>query len=156
MAKARGCWGLLLCGTLACSTAPSAYSGSTETGGSANVIGSPPGSEAYVEGSAYWQGEYLCCARGDELGCCEGQETECYEYGGIYRDCIREGEEYEGKVMCGHCCGELRRLGPMAIRDDSGNCQINAPLSLGVCAACGNGICGPGENSCTCPEDCPQ
>jgi len=24
-----------------------------------------------------------------------------------------------------------------------------------ICADCGNGICGPGENTCNCPEDCP-
>jgi len=37
--------------------------------------------------------------------------------------------------------------------DDGGGCMtVNCPCF--VCAKCGNGVCGPGENKCNCSEDC--
>lgn len=118
---------------------------------------------SYEEGQAYDQGVYRCCAKGEGTGCCEGYETGmCFEYGGLYRDCIPQGEEYEGKVICAHCCAGLERAEAMIVTDEdwteagypAGCGPSDAPPSMGICVDCGDGRCGAGENICICPEDC--
>ncbi len=111
----------------------------------------------------YDQGVYHCCAKGQGTSCCEGYEQGmCFEYGGIYGDCIEQGEEYEAKVICARCCDGLERAEEMVVTDDDWTEQgylvgcgpSGAPPSIGICVDCNDGLCGPGENVCICPEDC--
>lgn len=137
-------------GAVACGAAMwAAACGSTETG-SAELPGE------------YDDGVYHCCAEGDGTACCEGYEPGmCFEYGGIYGVCGQPGEEREAKVICGLCCPGLTMVS-QAIETTAAfstfpeGCGPGpAPFSLLVCVACGDGVCGDGENPCRCPEDCP-
>lgn len=105
-------------------------------------------------GGRYSQGVYSCCAKGEGLACCPreslpdpsiGRTATCFAYGGTRHDCAGPGETFDGKDICSICCPGLMRLA---------SCDPNAPISVFVCAACGDGTCGPGEGKCNCPEDC--
>jgi hypothetical protein len=108
----------------------------------------------------YSDGPYDCCAQGDGTECCADAEPGmCFEYGGIYGDCVPDGSEIEGKVLCGFCCsGDARE--PMVETAETfdgypaGCGPGEAPPSILVCVTCGDGACGEGENPCVCPEDC--
>jgi hypothetical protein len=109
----------------------------------------------------YDDGVYHCCAEGDGTGCCDGYEQGmCFEYGGIYGECIEQGEMLEAKVLCAFCCEGLEFLEPMEESiEDCGDhypegCCPSATPSLFYCAACGDGDCAAGENHCNCPQDC--
>jgi len=64
--------------------------------------------------------------------------------------CIPEGGE--GPVVPGgpECCPGLVELAKYFIED--GMCI--PMVGVFVCTSCGDGICGPGEDVCNCPEDC--
>lgn len=101
----------------------------------------------------YEDGVYHCCAEGDGVDCCDIYEPGmCFEYGGIYGACIGEGEMFEAKVLCAFCCDGLSQISLDETSSDG--CVSNAPPSMLLCAACGDGACGTGENECNCPEDC--
>jgi hypothetical protein len=116
------------------------------------------------------QGVYRCCAKGTGRACCEGVplsptgDNMCFEYGGYYQDCRREGEVYEGKIICARCCDGLERSSVIVPGDEvppeldelPEGCDFGAPDSILVCIRCGDGVCGPGESFCNCPEDCPR
>ncbi len=92
-----------------------------------------PGDDDYVEGDAYDSGPYHCCPSGeDTTTCCVDYPPEpsgsnlCFQYGGVTAD----SNYPEG-------------------------CAPQAPPSLFICVNCGDHICGPGENPCACPGDCP-
>ncbi len=51
------------------------------------------------------------------------------------------------------CCDGLAPVGCEAPRED-GTCPGGCEGAV-YCARCGNGECGPGENVCNCPADCP-
>ena len=111
-----------------------------------------------------------CCAEGQGTSCCEGREPgTCFEYGGIYGECITEGNEFEAKVMCAKCCEGLQQLSQATVvgnevppesdglpeECDSAYVYEDAPPpSLLICLPCGNGICDDKEHECNCPEDC--
>jgi hypothetical protein len=108
-------------------------------------------------------GVYRCCLEGQGTSCCTGQpQGRCFAYGGLYEACREQGEEYEGKVICAHCCegltrGALLEPGDAVAPELDGlpaGCDDVAPPSLGVCIACGDGACLAGENFCNCPADC--
>lgn len=63
--------------------------------------------------------------------------------------CRGEGRDIEGKE--GRCCEGLSAI--PASRPEDGECR-DAPPSVQVCARCGDGVCGPGENRCNCAGDC--
>jgi len=71
-------------------------------------------------------------------------------------DCIQEGETFlvgSGLTCCSDlvissCCSPNEPIGT----PDSCSC----PYSCRSCTRCGDGICGTGENWCTCIEDCPK
>ena len=112
-------------------------------------------------GGRYMAGHVSCCAKGEGAGCCDGGRPSpiCQPYGGIYRDCRAAGEMYEGKVSCARCCPGLIRVSPTVPVADGGpaaTCESTAPDSVLICINCGDGICGEGENSCRCPQDCPN
>ncbi|WP_437734358.1 hypothetical protein [Sorangium sp. So ce1335] len=64
--------------------------------------------------------------------------------------CSGEGAMASGKSFTA-CCPELSRI-PAMDRID-GQCVITAP-DAHLCAKCGDGACGAGENDCNCPSDC--
>jgi len=69
------------------------------------------------------------------------------------KPCVPEGESYpvypENK-----CCEGLTPISPVS-PDANGLCPPRPyPIGAMICARCGNGTCGPGENVCNCPEDC--
>jgi hypothetical protein len=53
------------------------------------------------------------------------------------------------------CCSGLNKIGPDSPDSFSGECvrPIGAQGPY-VCAKCGDGICGKGENRCNCSQDC--
>lgn len=110
---------------------------------------------------AYMDGIYTCCAEGDGTDCCVGSEVGmCFEYGGLYQECVADGQQMEGKVVCAFCCSGEPAREPMVETTDSydgypAGCGPGPePPSLLVCVSCGDGECGSGENKCVCPEDC--
>lgn len=112
-------------------------------------------------GPGEWDdGPYHCCAEGDGTSCCGGYEQGmCFQNGGVLGRCAQAGEMVEGKDICALCCDgldwtePLERTGAM-IEGYPDGCEPSTPPSLGVCVACGDGVCGPGENDCVCPDDC--
>jgi hypothetical protein len=129
-------------------------SGGASNAGNAGTAGTAgTAADAAFEGR-YSQGIYSCCAKGEGKTCCPpdslpdpsiGRTATCFAYGGVRGDCTGEGETLEGKDICSICCPGLTRLEI---------CDREAPPSVFVCGACGNGECGPGESACNCPADC--
>lgn len=76
--------------------------------------------------------------------------------------CVAEGHKFSGKDLGRGCCEGLTRLDtdhPAAdpsqrIEGYALGCEPGEPPDSKVCAQCGNGRCGPGENRCNCPADC--
>jgi hypothetical protein len=64
--------------------------------------------------------------------------------------CVREGGMASAKSFT-RCCSDLVAIESLTLVD--GACTVSAP-SANVCTRCGNGSCGPAENSCNCPADC--
>jgi hypothetical protein len=65
--------------------------------------------------------------------------------------CRGEGQDVEGKEPGAGCCEGLAAIAES--RPEEGECR-SAPPSVKVCARCGDGVCGKGENRCNCAEDC--
>ena len=66
--------------------------------------------------------------------------------------CVAEGEQYsEFEDPGAFCCEGLVPRSPAGLVD--GECVV-LPCGCSVCVDCPNDVCGPGENECTCPEDC--
>ena len=63
---------------------------------------------------------------------------------------MRAGEEASSKSET-YCCEGLQPINAEAPRD--GTCQSFAP-DANICAKCGDGSCGVGENRCNCASDC--
>lgn len=137
-----GCGGGVEDGSGGGSTTTSTSTSTSEGGGGAGGDGS------------YHQGVYLCCAKGEGTACCEGEpQGTCFQYGGTVGDCAPEGDVREGKDICSLCCPGLAEVEYLA-PDASGACEPQAPPSVLLCVACGDGVCGKGENVCNCPDDC--
>jgi hypothetical protein len=67
--------------------------------------------------------------------------------------CIGEGNYSLVYPGAAQCCAGLTPLNPSG-PGEFGVC--NPPMAgASVCALCGNGFCGLGENECNCPQDCP-
>lgn len=76
--------------------------------------------------------------------------------------CIKEGEK--GSTGCGSpdceeiCCSGLTKISDARfIPAVGGNgCELGMGSAgpIFICAYCGNGVCGKGENKCNCPGDC--
>ena len=67
--------------------------------------------------------------------------------------CIEEGESGEVGPLQAECCEGLEPIG-CELPDDNNRCPDEPCVGAFVCARCGDGHCGPGENSCNCPADC--
>jgi hypothetical protein len=113
-----------------------------------------------ASGQSVHQGPYTCCAKGEGVGCCTGARPgTCFQYGGVEGDCTPELGTFDGKDICALCCPGLQAISQLTPAEggatDAGTaCLEEGPASLLVCTACGDGRCGPGENSCNCPADC--
>ncbi len=65
--------------------------------------------------------------------------------------CIGEGQSvgiYPGAAMC--CSG----LSLISCSSPGVGGACSPCVGASICANCGNGVCGPGENKCNCPQDC--
>ena len=65
--------------------------------------------------------------------------------------CVAEGESVPVVPGAPECCKGLVKI-PCDKPDGNGVCQGCAGAA--VCAACGDNVCGLGENVCNCPSDC--
>jgi len=92
---------------------------------------------------------YVCAPCGD--GACNFGENEfnCPADCGGGGLCTPEGYPMPAD---GECCDGAEMLNSNFV-PDGGEC-IGTFCYAPVCAKCGNGECGPGENYCSCPEDC--
>lgn len=111
--------------------------------------------------TGYEDGAYHCCAEGeDTAACCADYDVGmCYEHGGLYGACREAGEEFEAKVICSFCCEGTEQREPAVETTEvfegyPAGCGPAGTESVFVCVACGDGVCGPGEGKCVCPEDC--
>ena len=68
----------------------------------------------------------------------------------VSETCVPEGGMASAKSFS-HCCPDLVQAEALELRD--GRCIATAPTAH-LCTRCGNGSCGPGENTCNCPSDC--
>jgi len=75
------------------------------------------------------------------------------------QQCIPEGKDFIG---AGECCPGLKAVGQCSMEvfcDPAGVCSAQCgclKCLCFTCTACGNGLCGPGENFCNCPADCKE
>ena len=67
--------------------------------------------------------------------------------------CAGEGAFIEKPEESAGCCAGLASI-PDCVNEGLGDpvCMCTEGV---MCTMCGNGECGPGENECNCPEDCP-
>ncbi len=99
--------------------------------------------------------ELVCCATAEGLrfvrrdACAPGAERpdEACE-----APCAEEGATVPDAPDAPPCCPGLAPIGCDA-PDDEGVCPGGC-VGAFVCARCGDGECGPGENPCSCPQDC--
>jgi hypothetical protein len=162
-------FGLLPCVAAASALVVAIACGST---GRIDPPGTTPSSPGDGDGGApapgayETEGIYRCCGPDAGTSCCAGTaQGTCFEYGGTYKGCRKAGEQYEGKVNCARCCPGLTRVNILELGDKlppatdqlPEGCDLGAAsISIGVCIACGDGVCGVAESFCNCPEDCPR
>jgi hypothetical protein len=90
---------------------------------------------------------------GGTLGCTSGSctfdESGCYYCG---NGTIDAGESCDGANVGGQSCASQGF--------DTGNLSCNANCSFNTAGCsdwvCGNGVCDPNEDTCACPQDCPN
>lgn len=70
------------------------------------------------------------------------------------QECADEGESVPVIPDAPECCGDLKKISCVE-PNDSGDCPLECDGSM-ICAACGDGECGLGENKCNCPQDCEE
>jgi hypothetical protein len=84
------------------------------------------------------------------------------------QQCIGEGEEYFGaNGNDNQCCDGLIQvfdciMEVICLPDENGDGTQKCEIACGcpdcycfICTACGDGLCGKGENTCNCEADCP-
>ncbi len=101
----------------------------------------------------YWSCEQGKCV--EKCGPVPPEVSDCYAA------CIPEGEGFLGQPEEFQCCPGLVAVAdceempcdPTSPDCDDFYCSCPKCLCF-VCVACGDGICGLGENKCNCPKDC--
>jgi len=151
---------VVACGSTAAPGSAGEADASLEAGPSVDA------SDAAAEAPFETRGAYRCCAEGTGTDCCRGlPERTCDRYGGLYGQCLAQGEVFEGKILCATCCDGLEHTTPLVPGDAyppevdqlEDGCDFGPePPSVVVCIRCGDGVCGAGENSCNCAKDCPR
>lgn len=134
----------------------------TEADGGRSAVVAPSGAtDARVPYTM--MGVYRCCAPGAGTSCCaDTARGMCFQNGGIYGQCRGAGESFDAKVICSGCCDGLTRIPPFVegnvdppeVDGLPAGCDRAGIDSVFVCAHCGDGMCGVGENRCNCPVDC--
>jgi len=99
---------------------------------------------------------YSCPACPTGAACAPCMPNHCVDVG-----CVPEGGYIPGAIspeyrnhMATECCQGLSAIEPSQRFDQNCNRVPIAGEPSGVCTKCGNGVCGPGENKCNCPQDC--
>jgi hypothetical protein len=105
----------------------------------------------------------ICCGQPDDrpgINCSNRDDIERN-----LANCVREGEYLDARfVHFGKLCCEGLQMAEGLYPTDAGSssepgipagCASVSPLqNVKVCAKCGDGVCGPGENRCNCLSDC--
>jgi len=68
------------------------------------------------------------------------------------KNCTKEGESYVVYPASLSCCEGLTPISCSKPFNDT--CPSAICIGASICTKCGDGVCGPGENKCNCPEDC--
>ena len=86
-----------------------------------------------------------CTCNDNVWSCINSPENQC--------KCAGEGENTLTSAGSRPCCSGLT-AGLIYLKNDE--CvPVPGGGGGGICIKCGNGQCGPGENKCNCPQDCP-
>jgi len=102
-------------------------------------------------------GPYWTCVAGECVEKCGEWPVEIMECAGL---CYPEGTHFqadEGNPDA-ICCPGLTAVEdtfPVETPEPPGWYCEGFDCPCFVCTACGDGVCGPGENGCNCPQDCP-
>jgi hypothetical protein len=98
-------------------------------------------------------GVRACCGRPGEFA-----GANCVPWSVLDQACVAEGDLGHPKIFQ-RCCDGLKEVPTIEpaidASVDAGYCTPPHPSLVFRCARCGNGECGRGENSCSCPVDCP-
>ena len=102
----------------------------------------------------YWSCEKNTCI--ESCGPVPPEISKCFD------ECVPEGESFMGSdlICCPGLtaapdCEEVALPCPDPTSPDCSDYACDCPKCLCfVCVACGDGLCGPGENKCNCPNDC--
>lgn len=115
-----------------------------------------------VDKAAVWKGQceerqprrYLCTQCGDDL--CRAGETicncpvdcSCYGAGDQFEDLSADPKQRDQRCCTGLTAVEVKSP------TSAGTCAPYVGCTCYVCVSCGDNVCGPGENVCTCLVDC--
>ena len=100
---------------------------------------------------------FFCTACGD--GVCTAPESGCNcpeDCAVVQPGCLGEGEVGKaGNQLAASCCSGFVAV-PVTYPVSAGKSVVceSGPVGEFVCTACGDGVCGAGENGCRCPADC--
>lgn len=115
------------------------------------VLGINGGKPTKIEEEAVCQDDTNTCPDGStvkriqpncEFAACPDEEMPC-------------GEEGEKASAGQSCCENLKNIPDSYFDEEAAECKTEEGEQT-ICANCGNGECGPGENKCNCPEDCKE
>ena len=135
----------------------------TDTDGGADFAFDRSGDEILSDGGIYgpdgasceltnYPGVRICCGLPDDMpgGNCLLRESVEHNLA----TCLTQGTAYDLKdgTLGIHCCAGLV---PVSAATLSIGVCISPPVSLVVCAPCGNAVCDAEENRCNCAVDCP-
>jgi hypothetical protein len=100
-----------------------------------------------------WPGLHICCGRSGEMPGSNCERPELVDH-----PCSTEGQTQDLKAFR-VCCKGLTPISTATSNDitttDAGSCNVEFELDpTRICAQCGDGRCGVGENSCNCASDC--
>ncbi|MEA3343531.1 MAG: hypothetical protein U9Q92_05160 [archaeon] len=131
------------------------------TEGQINYFGDPPCCEGLNQISNAAPMKEDCIARPDGSGyctkcgdgMCKSPENKCNCPEDCPSKCAGEGESVPVVLGAPECCEGLTKIG-CEKPDNNGICPTEPCVGASICAKCGNGVCGNGENKCNCPEDC--
>ncbi len=97
------------------------------------------------------EGASICTRCGD--GECGKGENICNCPSDCGGGCLGLGETFLDFNTAGKCCPGLKPMSDCDL-DGLGNCSC-PKCPCYICLPCGDGVCGPFEHLCNCPEDCP-
>jgi len=112
-----------------------------------------------IDKIATWKGQcserqprrFVCTGCGD--GYCQAWESVCNCP--MDCDCYGEGDQFENLSgdLNQRCCAGLQAI-KVKMPTSAGTCAPVSGCECYVCVRCGDEVCGPGEDVCTCFADC--